>query len=101
MSKEESLAFTQLRQELTKRENYWRDWNGRAANNAAKLEARIIEVEAEAKRLWALLDDISSAGDQFKPEINGYFKAVNHNCDQRDGLFYSDGWNILLTADKK
>ncbi len=38
-------AIQNLRGELEKREKYWRDWNGRAANRNAKLEARINELE--------------------------------------------------------
>ena len=53
------------------------------------------ELEAECKRLFGLLDDISTAGDVFKPEINTYFKCVNDKCEKRDGLFYSDGYEIL------
>jgi len=33
--------------------------------------------------LWKLLDDISTAGDMYKPEINGYFKYVNQKCEDR------------------
>ncbi len=54
------------------------------------------KLEAECKRLWALLDDISTAGDMFKPQIDVYFKYVNKKCDERDGLFTSDGYDILL-----
>jgi len=54
-------AIKQLRDELEKREKYWQDrlcavivnagwWNGRAANNAAKQESRIAELEAQLAR---------------------------------------------------
>ncbi len=33
--------------------------------------------------LWSLLDDISTAGDMFKPEINNYFNYVNRKCEER------------------
>ena len=33
--------------------------------------------------LWDLLDDISMAGDMFKPEITPYFKYVNKKCEDR------------------
>ena len=55
------------------------------------------ELEKECKRLWAILDDISTAGDMFKPEINGYFKYINKMCSERDGLFTSDGYSITRT----
>lgn len=50
----------------------------------------------ELKRLWILLDDISTAGDMFKPEITNYFRYVNKKCDERDGLLYSDGYELYL-----
>jgi len=40
-----AATIKKMKKELTKRENYWRDWNGRAANHAAGLEGRIIELE--------------------------------------------------------
>lgn len=36
-----------LREQLAERERYWRDWNGRAANHAAKIEAEIERLKAE------------------------------------------------------
>ena len=50
----------------------------------------------EAKRLWRLLDDISTAGDVFKPGQTEYVKAVDKRCDKREGLLVSDGYEILL-----
>ncbi len=55
--------------------------------------------KAECHRLWKLLDDIDTAGDMFKPEINGYFHYVNDKATKRKGLFYSDGYNILERED--
>lgn len=52
--------------------------------------------EGEIAYLWCLLDDISSAGDQFKPEINPYFKAVNKICEKRSRVAWSDGYKIYL-----
>ena len=52
-------------------------------------------IQSEAERLWCLLDDISTAGDMFKPKINGYFKYVNERCDKRDGMITSDGYNLI------
>lgn len=53
------------------------------------------DLEKECKRLWALLDDISTLGDSHKPEQTSYFKAVNAACGKRDGLFTSDGFEII------
>ena len=45
--------------------------------------------------LWSLLDDISTAGDMFKPEINGYFKYVNARCERRSEVAYSEDGQTL------
>jgi hypothetical protein len=47
--------------------------------------------------LWKLLDDISTAGDMFKPEINPYFKYVNRKCEARSNVANSlDGYNLTI-----
>ena len=56
-----------------------------------RLKVESETLENECKRLWSLLDDISTAGDMYKPEINGYFKYVNKASENRNGLFESDG----------
>jgi len=44
-----------------------------------------------------LLDDISTAGDMFKPEINEYFTYVNDKCEKRAVVAESfDGQNITI-----
>lgn len=40
--------------------------------------------------LWGLLDDISTAGDIYKPEITGYFQYVNSACEKRLKVATSD-----------
>jgi len=48
--------------------------------------------------LWSLLDDISTAGDTYKPEINGYFKYVNKKCEERSLVANSlDGQTLTIT----
>jgi len=50
--------------------------------------------------LWKLLDDISTAGDMFKPEINGYFKYVNRKCEERSLVANSkDGQTLEIIED--
>ena len=49
----------------------------------------------EAERLYGLLDDISTLGDQMKPEQNAYFKAVNKLCEKRSGAITSDGYKLI------
>ena len=47
--------------------------------------------------LWSLLDDISTAGDMFKPEINGYFKYINSICEKRTEVAKSlDGYSLTI-----
>ena len=47
--------------------------------------------------LWGLLDNISTAGDMFKPEINEYFKYVNKQCEERGKVANSlDGYSLAI-----
>lgn len=48
-----------------------------------------------AHKLWDLLDEISTLGDIFKPEINAYFKAVSNACEQRGRYLTSDGYELF------
>jgi len=57
--------------------------------------------EREIAYLWGLLDDISTAGDMYKPEINGYFKYVNRVCEMRGKIAHSDGHDIFLEDNGK
>ena len=51
----------------------------------------------QIKFLWGLLDDISTAGDMFNPEINEYFTYVNNKCEKRSFVAESfDGKNIII-----
>jgi len=53
------------------------------AERALELEGKVNHKDEQIAFLWKLLDDISTAGDMFKPEINGYFNTVNKLCDER------------------
>ena len=47
--------------------------------------------------LWKLLDDISTAGDMFKPKIDEYFNYVNKKCEDRSKVAYSpDGYKLTI-----
>lgn len=55
-----------------------------------RLEERLEAVTAERDRLlddryklWMLLDDIDTAGDMFKPEINNYFRYIEKKHRER------------------
>ena len=53
--------------------------------------------DEQIKFLWSLLDDISTAGDIFKPEINPYFKYVNKKCELRSEVAESlDGYTLTI-----
>lgn len=54
-----------------------------AAEQVARLTAATAAKDEQITFLWSLLDDISTAGDMFKPEITSYFKYVNKCCEER------------------
>ena len=60
--------------------------------------ATLEEWKLKAEELWKLLDDIDTAGDMFKPEINGYFKYVQKKVEQRFKQMESDGYKIINTG---
>ncbi len=47
-------------------------------------------------KLWQLLDDIDTAGDMFKPEINTYFKYINKKAAMRFEQMSSDGYDLFV-----
>ncbi len=59
--------------------------------------ATLEEWKEKAEKLWQLLDDIDTYGDMYKPEINGYFKAVNKKAAQRHDILQSDGYKLFNT----
>lgn len=60
-------------------------------------EQRIKAKDDQIIYLWKLLDDISTAGDIFKPEIDDYFKYVNKKCEERSEVANStDGYAIVI-----
>jgi hypothetical protein len=53
--------------------------------------------DEQIEYLWTLLDDISTAGDMFKPEITPYFKYVNTKCELRSNVANSlDGQTLTI-----
>ena len=73
--------------------------NGRLNLEVSSLQVKSESYLEECKRLWALLDDISTCGDAYKPERNGYFKSVEKRCEKRGGLLCSNGYEITLSSD--
>ena len=53
---------------------------------------------SEAEKLWGYLDDISTYGDIYKPEINNYFKKVSELCEFRHENITSDGYILKWKA---
>jgi hypothetical protein len=49
--------------------------------------------------LWALLDDVDTAGDMFKPPINSFFDYVIGKSEQRHRYLQSDGYSLVLTQE--
>lgn len=62
------------------RKAYKREDNILIASAPEIISSLIKEVEllkSQRNRLWMLLDDIDTAEDMYKPEINGHFEYVN------------------------
>lgn len=54
--------------------------------------------EKMARALWGLLDDISTLGDQHKPERTAFVRAVDRVCERRgDYLHSTDGHTLVVT----
>ena len=63
--------------------------------NADITEERMRE---KAESLWSMLDDISTAMDMFKPDLDDPFvKYVLLRCKARGKEFQSDGYNLFVT----
>ncbi len=61
------------------------------------LEDKIKHKDDQIAYLWKLLDDISTAGDIYKPEINKYFEYVNSKCEDRSDVASSfDGISLTI-----
>ena len=48
-------------------------------------------IEAE---LYQIIDDISTAGDMFKPEINAYFRYIHKQIEKSSKFIVSDGYKL-------
>ena len=60
-------------------------------------ESNLKSKDEQIALLWGLLDDISTAVDMFKPEIDGYFKYVNEKCERRSEVANScDGFSLQI-----
>ena len=62
----------------------------------ANIDVSLEEWKDMAYKLWKLLDDIDTAGDIFKPEINSYFKYVNRKAAERFHQIGSDGYDLFV-----
>ena len=48
-----------------------------------------------AEDLWSLLDDIDTASDMFKPEMNNFYKYTMNKAGKRFKLIASDGYKLF------
>lgn len=48
-----------------------------------------------AEQLWTLLDDIDTASDMFKPEMNNFYKYTMRKVEARFKLIGSDGYKLF------
>jgi len=55
------------------------------------------ENSIEAK-LYNLIDDISTAGDMFKPEIDGHFKYIQRKIEEASRYIVSDGYKLFYVT---
>ncbi len=59
---------------------------------------RIKHKDDQIAFLWKLLDDISTAGDMYKPEINPYFEYVSKKFEERSTVANSfDGYELTIS----
>ena len=47
-----------------------------------------------ALQLWKLLDDIDTAGDAYKPKINGYYRYILGKAKDRFNFMGSNGYKV-------
>lgn len=64
---------------------------------------KLEEVEAGSivAKLYQLIDDIDTAGDMFKPEIDGYFDYIQRKIRKSHELIVSDGYKLYYTKGKE
>ena len=58
------------------------------------------KAESAAMILYMALDSIDTAGDMFKPEITGYFKAVESYHKKRHLVATTDGYTVKFKFSK-
>ena len=63
------------------------------------IEITTERMREKAELLWSLLDDISTAGDMFKPDLDDPFvEYVLNKCEERSKEFVSDGYRLFVTT---
>ena len=74
-----------------------KELSGEYHEDVNKLLSLVSHKDDQITYLWSLLDDISTAGDMFKPEQTGYFKYVNKKCEERSTVDESlDGQTLTI-----
>jgi hypothetical protein len=51
--------------------------------------------------LMGIIDDIDTAGDMFKPEIDNYFRFIQSKIELASKLIVSDGYKLYYTEQYK
>jgi len=59
----------------------------------------MVKYKELADNLWKLLDDISTAGDMFKPTDNSYVRYVNKKVEERHKYLESDGYKLYVPGE--
>lgn len=60
------------------------------------------DITKTEEALWKMLDDISTAGDMFKPDLKDpYVKYVMAKCEERGKHLHSpDGYALVRTSEQ-
>lgn len=84
----------------------WDEWVARTRTGRTRMtEGHTMTAgpdwEAIARAMWGLLDDVSTLGDQYKPDQTPYVRAVGRVCEQRGQYLYSpDGQSLVRSVRK-
>lgn len=46
-------------------------------------------------KLFKIIDDIDTASDFFKPELNNYERYVDRKCREAHDIIYTDGYKLF------
>jgi hypothetical protein len=61
---------------------------------------RLVPKDSIESKLFCILDDIDTATDMFKPEMEGFEKYVVKKIKEAQSLIVSDGYALYYREDK-